>query len=428
MVARLDFPLRVRLNDEVHARPPEPLRTPSALSYIASLSEPASDPADEVALAADLVTRFGADAPRPGAKHCSATLGGLRLRWERHTEFARYAFIEPGVDHAPFVSVPAGQVPEDWLNRLQGRIIVAAHAWVIDSAKAPVDMDEISTAFFDGNTLVGSQVADGRAVVLTDFRIHDDGFSRFLVLNETMSEAQSGRVLQRLLEIETYRMMMLMALQVAQDMMPYLDQSELELANVGEALVSSGDDQELLERLTRLAAENQSRRVRSDFRFAAADAYHELVQTRIGELREARIPGLQTFEEFMVRRLSPAAKTCRAAAQRQHSLVRRMARATQLLSTRVDIERHAQNQALLESVDRRVRSQLRLQATVEGLSVAAITYYSVGLIGFLADGLPGIGVPVSREPIVAVSVPIVAALVFLGVRRVRRHIAKEDLS
>ena len=65
----------------------------------------------------------------------------------------------------------------------------------------------------------------------------------------------------------------------------------------------------------------------------------------------------------------------------------RVARATQLLSTRVDIARSRQNQAVLEQMNRRTKLQLRLQQTVEGLSVAAITYYIVGLTGYAAKGL-----------------------------------------
>ena len=42
---------------------------------------------------------------------------------------------------------------------------------------------------------------------------------------------------------------------------------------------------------------------------------------------------------------------------------------------------------LLGAMNRRQQLQLRLQATVEGLSVAAITYYIVGLVGYAAKGL-----------------------------------------
>ncbi len=243
-----------------------------------------------------------------------------------------------------------------------------------------------------------------------------------------MSEAQTGRVIQRLLEIETYRMLTLLALPVAQHLMRVLDSDERELTSIGEALVDSESHQEqqLLDSLTRLSASTQHRNVRTSYRFAAADAYYEIVLQRIHELRESRITGLQTFAEFTTRRLAPAVKTYRAAAKRQQSILEQMARATKLLSTRIDITRQHQNQSLLTSMNRRVKAQLRLQATVEGLSVAAVTYYVVGLVGILAGGLIALGVQVDKALVMGLSIPVVAAVIFLGIRRLRRKISEEE--
>ncbi len=154
----------------------------------------------------------------------------------------------------------------------------------------------------------------------------------------------------------------------------------------------AADEPALLDRLTRLEAEIENRQSETRFRFSASDAYYELVRQRIDELREQRIQGLQTFREFTERRLAPAMNTCRSAAARQESLSQRVARATRLLSTRVDLTRERQNQALLESMDRRASLQLRLQSTVEGLSVAAVTYYVVALIGHAAEALHEAGI------------------------------------
>ena len=129
------------------------------------------------------------------------------------------------------------------------------------------------------------------------------------------------------------------------------------------------------------------------------------------------------FAEFTERRLSPAMRTCEAVSGRLSTVSERVARATQLLSTRVGISRERQNQALLESMDRRAKLQLRLQETVEGLSIAAITYYIVGLVGYAAKGAKQAGVlPASPDVVTAVSIPIVLLVVAMGVRRVRKSI------
>jgi uncharacterized membrane-anchored protein len=226
-------------------------------------------------------------------------------------------------------------------------------------------------------------------------------------------------------EIETYRMMALLALPVAHQLSPFLSQAERELSEITTMLAGATESDEpvLLDRLTRLEADIEQREAQNAYRFGAAGAYYELVHRRILELREIRIQGLQTFQEFTERRLAPAMNACRAAAARQESLSRRVSRVTQLLSTRVDVSREKQNQAVLESMNRRAAAQLRLQQTVEGLAVAAITYYIVGLVGYAAKGAHAAGPGLSPEIAMGVSIPIVAGLTAWGIHRVRKAVS-----
>jgi uncharacterized membrane-anchored protein len=222
-------------------------------------------------------------------------------------------------------------------------------------------------------------------------------------------------------------MMALLALPIARSIGPRLRAMEYELAEVAARLAGgAGTDEALLEQLTRLAANVESAIGESRYRFGATSAYHDLVESRIAELREQRLPGTQTIAEFMARRLSPAMATCRSVAQRLVELSERVARANDLLATRVGVARERQNQDLLASMDRRARLQLRLQETVEGLSIAAITYYVAGLVGYVAKGLKASGVPIDADLTVGVAIPIVAVLVALGVRYVRRRLAKAE--
>jgi len=186
------------------------------------------------------------------------------------------------------------------------------------------------------------------------------------------------------------------------------------------------DEPVLLDRLTRLEAQIESEQSRNLYRFSAAAAYETLVHRRIAEIREERLPGLQTFQEFTQRRLAPAMDTCRSVAARQDLLSQRLNRVTQLLATRVDITREKQTQSVLESMDRRAKLQLRLQETVEGLSVAAITYYIVGLVGYAAKGVKAAGFSIEVDGVMALSIPIVVALTALGLRRIRRLVAHEE--
>lgn len=428
-----DHPQRRALNAEAHARPPEPLRAPERLSYLVLLCEPAER---EQALRSlgELAGDHGLEPPEPGVNHWSGDFGRFRLRWEAHTEFVRYSFITPLEGQSPdaadsalesgFARTALEKVPAQWLAALPGRKLVAVHALMLDLAPDAVDLERLSRSCFEGNALVGARLAGGAGVALTDLRLHA-GFSRIWVALQGPTPRQAGRLMQRLLEIETYRMLALLAFPVARELAPVTSDSERELAAITAVMAEAGEEQEplLLDRLTRLAAAMERGTAATHYRFAAAGAYYALVRRRIEELAEIPLPGLQTFQEFTERRLAPAMNTCRAVAERQESLSRRVSRATQLLSTRVAITRERQNQALLASMNRRAKLQLRLQETVEGLSVAAVTYYVVGLVGYLAKGLYGLGVAVDATLAQGLSIPVVAALVALGVRRVRRSVA-----
>ncbi len=416
-----DHAARLPLNNEVHARPPEALPRRVRLTYLVLFGELDMTPL------ADLCQRFGVLPPAPDANHFSADLGPFRLKWERHTEFTRYWFFVPAKGTSKLFEVTALEaVPQDWLQTLAGEVLVANHLEMLPLPTTKPDEDKLSKENFAGNPMVGAEIAGGLGRAYADFRIHADGFGRMLVFDNAMTPRQRGRTVQRLLETDTYRVLALLTLPVARALMPVLGGFEAELSKIT-AIMSGAreaDEPQLLDRLTLLHADVVREHTGSQFRFSAARAYADLVGLRISELREDRIEGLQLFSEFTDRRLSPAMRTCEAAAARLSITSERVARATQLLSTRVGISREKQNQALLESMDNRAKLQLRLQETVEGLSIAAITYYIVGLVGYAAKGAKSLGMlPLSADLVTALAIPVVLVLVALGVRRVRKSIA-----
>jgi uncharacterized membrane-anchored protein len=418
-----DHPQRRALNDEVHARPPDSLEAPVRLSYLVLVGS--GSRADDLASLSRLIEGTGAPKPAAEANHYSADLGSHRIKWERHTEFCRYTFYAHGVEKKPFSEPAISLVPQSWLRDLKGQTIAAVHANVVRGAKAP---DPIRTAetYFDGNPIIGSMISGGTGRAYTDFRIHADGFGRLLLCDHQMTARQAGRLVQRLFEIDTYRMMALLALPVARRLTPILKDTEQELLQIMDAMQTSGDaeEPELLDRLTRLDAAVEHQYTDNHYRFSAANAYYDLVQQRIEELREERIEGFQTFREFNDRRFLPAIATCRSVSARQSALSERIAHATVLLSTRVSVSREKQNQNILQSMDRRANLQLRLQQTVEGLSVAAITYYIVGLVYYAAKGFLPSGSKVSPEFAAALAIPLALLAVGIALHRFRKSLGE----
>ena len=433
-----DHPERRALAAEVHARPPEPVDTPSRASYVAVIVD-ADERGREGEHLAALCAAFGVPPPAAGATHFRTALSSeLRLKWERHGEFSGYTFYRTGVESEPFVAPPVTLLPQGWLASVPGRTMAAAHAELRAAGAEPPDAAELAR-HFGPHIVIGAEIGDGAGLAYTDFQLHDDGFARFLVHNRSFTVRQAGRTLQRLFEIDAYRMMALLALPIARTQMPRIVAIEGALARLTAGIAAGDaadaphgepsaplDDEALLHQLTRLAAEVEQALSRGQFRFGACRAYADLVATRIAELRERRLPGLQPIDEFMTRRFKPAVATVQTSAQRLHDLSERVAQASALLSTRVDIARERQNQALLASMDRRAQLQLRLQQTVEGLSVAAIAYYLVGLVGYLAKGAKAGGLKIDSDVVVGLAVPAVVLVVMWGLRRARRHIASAE--
>ncbi len=418
-------PRRRQLNDEAHARPPESLLAPSRISFLA-LYDDGIDRAAHHSSLRDICERHGVAPPSPDGSHFSRDFGAFRLKWEKHTEFTRYEIIVRATEtEEPFSLLATEAVPGAWLGSLPGRLIAASHVALVRSGVETPDVDDFSRRCFGGNALVGAYVANRAALAFTDYRFHEDGFSRFLVLDHHLAPRQAGRTVQRLLEGDAYRVLALLALPIARELGPFLATAEADLVRITSAMAKDDaiDEPGLLDQLTRLEAQIQQRYFQTTGRFSAADAYYRLVQRRTEELREQRLESVQTFGEFVERRLSPAMSTCVVTAGRQEKLSQRVAETTQLLSTRVDVTRQKQNQSVLASMNRRVLLQLRMQQTVEGLSVAAITYYVVGLVSYVMKGISFAGLPISAEVIVALSVPVVAALVAVGVHRIRVMVA-----
>ncbi len=415
-----NHPQRLQLHNEAHARKSADLRVPVRASHLALMLQ-GEEKRRERSHLAKLCAVYGLHPPAQDADHFSADFGEFRLRWQQHGEFSTYTFFRHGAFADPFAQPAITVVPEQWLEQLCGKLIVASHAAMIKPDSEP-DLDRIA-GYFSDEMLVGSEITGGAALAITDFKIYEDGFSRFLILDKNFQHWQAGRYLQRLFEIEVYRVMALLAFPMARKLIPKLNRADQDLLDITASMNrDNADDGELLDELTELAAEIENCCSKTHFRFNAADAYYKLVERRIEELREVRIPGMQTIGEFLKRRLEPAIHTCQTTEKRLSLLSERISNAGQLLRTRVDITLERQNQALLASMDKRAQLQLHLQTTVEGLSVAAISYYLVSLVGYLAKAGKAFGLPIVPEMATGIAIPVVIGITALGVRHVRKLI------
>ena len=435
MIQLDNHPQRVPLTDELHARPFQPMTAPGRALLLAFMQETAAVERDHSLDRAHLLAlldQFGAPHPPQQIKQYTAILGDLRLKWESHTEFVTYTLIADQSSSPLYDNAILDLLDADWLAAAPGQTIAAAD-FEISSCPTCQASDALTPEFlenFDPESLAASQVLDQNAIALGDFRIDDRGFTRFaLVVTGETGPRRIGRAVQRIFEIEVYRTMASLALPVARTAAQRLNEIEHAMTDLmdraREPVPKGASDKDLLAELTNLSAEVEALAAACAFRMDAAAAYGRIVADRISLLKEQPIAGRQQFAEFMTRRFEPAMRTIEAAKSRQMALSTRVARFAELLRTRVNVQLEDQNQQVLERMDRRAALHLRLQQTVEGLSVVAISYYAVSLLGYFfgpASYIPGL----SKTLVMSVLIVPVVLAVWYFVHRIRTRLEKND--
>lgn len=417
-----DHPQRYALANELHARPFPALTIPSHAAILA-IKQPQDaagrDRGADRAHLIDLLDRYGAPHPPEGANHFFGQLGRYKLKWESHTEFVTYTIFADGVADRPFDPAAFDVFPEDWLEAAPGKRITSVLIRMEQLRDPAEDILRRLHDWFVPESLACSAVLDKSAVIATDFRIDTAGHMRFAVfVRQGTGERRVGRIVQRLTEIETYKTMAMLGLPRARGLSARMSELDPELVELVDKMTDGGDHaEETLKGLLSIASELEKMQAQSSFRFGATTAYEALVNQRIEVLREERYQGRQTFREFMMRRFEPSMRTIRATEQRLQQMTNRAVNAGELLRTQVDVSRSAQNQRLLESMDRRADLQLKLQRTVEGLSVVAISYYAVSLGGYAGYPLAK-WLGLSKELFTAGITPFVVFLVWLMIRRI----------
>ncbi|MBU2982033.1 DUF3422 domain-containing protein [Lentibacter algarum] len=425
MSAIADHPLRYNLANEMHARPFPLIEAPATAAFLAikrSQNAAARERAHDRAHLCALLDRFGAAHPPPDATHYFGQIGKHWLKWESHTEFVTYTAFSNRLGTRAFDPADFEVFPDDWLSQAPGERVTSA-LLRIEEMTQEATMERQMNDWFVPESLALSYVLDEAALIAGDFSIDQAGHMRFAVFAAKDTGPQRiGRIVQRLCEVETYKAMSMLGFARAAETRGVMAKFDATLSELMDDMTLHETPAEAtLQDLLAVSSELEKLAADTSFRFGATEAYEVIVNARITVLREERFKGRQTFGEFMMRRYDPAMRTVAASRRRLVAMADRAMRAGELLRTRVEVERSAQNQQLLEGMNRRAEVQLHMQQTVEGLSVVAISYYAVNLVAYALYPVVKSFGGVDKALLMALVTLPVVGLVWLAVRRIRRR-------
>ncbi|MEN5034504.1 DUF3422 domain-containing protein [Pseudomonas sp. TWI929] len=403
-------PQRTALHNELHARPSLYFDGPAHVFHLALLGGDAA--------CAALLQRCCPDALDITAAQGITHLGGQPFKWERHTEFFTLTLV-----------VPCTAADTEWqaLPAQLADAIAPQAAQVINAVQVLVrDEQGLDLHHYGFKDPCGSCVGGGDAVVWSDFRLTEDGTNRFLFINRRLNAYRQGRMIRRLLEIETYRMMASLTLTTAKALSQELDAFDKTLVSLSERSAGGDghDSKGLLEAIAQLSRQVVSRTVKTRHRFGATQAYAQLVFERLSELRESHVGDCQRLGVFIERRFKPTVRYCAATEQRLEQLAKNVANLGDLLQARVQVEMEEQNAGILHSLNARADAQVKIQRAVEGLSIIAITYYLLNLFKLLYGGLNVLGLGLTaRDGLLAMAPPVLLVLlvILLRIRQAKQH-------
>jgi len=412
--------------NEWHARPTPVLEAPLRVSHLVVLRD-RSAPEDPA------FRRFCENAsvavPSADARYHLVNVDACLIKWERHTEALSYTIQVPAAAAQPFANPALDFLQSEFRDPLVQQAFFGVHVEVI---KPPGDEDpmayRLAQSVLGTTQLYGGLMNDGEVAMWTGLRLDANGFMRLLVVDLDCKNERISRLIFRLLDTESYRLLAMLGLPVAREVMTELNALENELDSVMERLSAAGSEEQeaLLQQISKLAARTEHIGATHSYRFAASQAYADIVERRLSDMEETKSGSVQRYGNFLLKTLRPAMNTCSAADRRISGLGERVSRAARLLNAIVDTQRKAQNLAIQRSAERSSRLQLRLQQSVEGFSIMAISYYAVGLLGYALKAAGDVGLTVPKDLITGIAAPVVVIVVWLSVRRVRHRVVSDD--
>jgi len=419
-----DYEQRRQAVGEMHLRRWPQLRVPSQIvQWVLKVDE--AEREEELTAIERIVQ---ASTKVENASHRSGQFSeNVHVTWERHSEGTSLTIFCAGVTEQAYLDPQSNRELAgalEWAQTVPGKIVRGTRIWVAENDS---EIDALlANLSLHPHELVSAHIGKSDADpirIWSDFRIKDDGFGRLLVAANGAETGELTRQVQRLQELGNYRNRALLGLPVAQACWPKLDDAERRLRDLSMRITHGEEtDDALMEALSALSLELTAIVSEISFRMDATKAYAQLVDERLEQVNSRPIDGFVSLTDFTQRRFRPAMSTCEATSERVRRLALRASQLSSLLRARIETKIENQNAQLLRSMENSTSMQLRLQQLVEGLSVVALSYYLIGLIGYFLPLLPLDEWGVSKQIVLgALVVPLVAGI-WIAMKMLRKRL------
>ncbi|MDD1963806.1 DUF3422 domain-containing protein [Pseudomonas putida] len=402
--------LRLDLHNELHARPSIYFDGPACVFHAAFVAS--GEEATRI-----LLQLVGHDRSKP---HGFITNGAVNYKWEKHGEFLTITCVVQYCQGAGWSSAP--ELLKGITAEFSHLLISLTYVQVLTSDDTLLPGEQIGLT-----DPAGSAIGNHDASLWSDFILDDDGLCRFILVNKSLNSYRLGRMTRRVLEIETYRMMALLSLPLAQSIAKELEKLELVLIDLTErtSRMTFEPSHLLVEDVASLSTKITQLKAQSQKRFAATIAYADLVSERIGELRESHTGESQRIGVFIERRFLPSVRYCMAIQSRLSLLADSVSSLSDLVQARAQVEVEQQNAKILQSLNARASTQIKIQKAVEGLSVIATAYYLISLLKLIYQGTTELGVIFPTATAILISIPITLAVIWHSRRSIKKLEANE---
>lgn len=415
-----DHPFRDAVLAELHARPVDLLDNSVRVRRVVLIvSARLGSMREAIEAYCEFAARKGYRLQSDARRFAFAT-ASRSVTWEFHTEFITVTWRSSLAD------------TENWPSDIglevlrETKLVGAMRVDMIDEAELP----ERALTGFSTTSLCLVTIEYGKAQLATDFIPDPEKFIRFEFAAHGLSPLRRAIMLRRILEIETYRTMALLALPLARETAPALRAAEIELTALIEGLSDLVGIDEVKGRLYALHAlfvRTGQISEKLHYRFAASRAYGAILQSRLEKLREVTLGRGSSLTSFLGNRVEPALATCDAMDKRLAVLSEKLARSIDMLDVRIGLDIQIQNKAVLEAIAQTARSHLRLQHMVEGISTIAITYYLLGILNYALSGPLGI-LGWDKAWTISIAAPFALAVVWLGLKAAKRGVGQGPIA